>query len=107
VSKKDEMISFMENKIKNLESELCRLKNERYNVIENCGFEVDFKMLNAFSIEREIIPSDLTNRYDREVTTIGYKENGKLEEWNLSCSRETHERLVKEFKAYVLFKNQS
>jgi len=107
VNKKDEMISFMKNKIKNLEKEIDDLKNQRYDNIADCGFEIDFKELNVFSIEREIIPKDRYNRDNREATTIGYKENGKLEEWNLSCSRETHERLVKEFKAYIRIKHQS
>ena len=79
------------------------------------SFSVDWKAMNAFSIER--------NWYDGALRTIiGYMlqepaihtegEDSKItykdvvREWYLHCSAEEHERLVKEFNEYVAKKSK-
>jgi hypothetical protein len=59
-------------------------------------FEINFKSINAFSIERAIKEKVL-------VTLIGYKDiNGNVQVWFFRCSEETHKRLVKQFKKEIL-----
>jgi hypothetical protein len=67
-----------------LKNEIEALKKERVSQIAECSFEINFGSINAFSIER----------------SIGYLTGGKIQEWVFCCSRETHERLAKEFKVY-------
>lgn len=121
MSKKDEKIFLLENNLKdknaeilclksdlaNLQKELDDLKNARHSIIEDCGFEIDYKGLDAFSIERTVVPKNKDQKFDREKTIIGHLVDGKINEWAFSCSRETHERLVQEFKAYIRMKNQA
>jgi hypothetical protein len=64
-----------------------------YNQAE---FEIDFKAINAFSIERA--PHD-----KKEVTVVGYKDkDDEVQQWYFQCSRETHKRLSEQFKREIL-----
>jgi hypothetical protein len=55
---------------------------------------VDFKRMNAFSIER------LTDDNKVPMTIIGYYLQDKVGQWYLYCDEEHHARLVKEFNEY-------
>ena len=57
---------------------------------------VDFKAMNAFSIERVYIP-----KRNRVATLIGYIFNNEIREWVIYCSLENHEVLVVQFEDYV------
>jgi hypothetical protein len=103
-SKDDEIIS-LKNKIKAIEKENQNIKQQRDDFIADCGFVIDYKALNVFSIERVLVKSNSTYGYDREVTNIGYIIEDKILEWSFSCSRITHERLVKEFSEYMRVRN--
>lgn len=88
----------LESTNKNLESELEVLKDIRIDAIEECSFDIDFKKLNAISIERAMYGK-------REKTVIGYlKHKDDIGQWNFTCSRETHNRLAEQFKEQVLGK---
>ena len=69
------------------------------------NFEIDFKKLNAFSIER-VLPINQNTNFNvlpiqfHENTAIGYLVEGEVKEWYFSCDMSTHQRLVLEFKAY-------
>jgi predicted nucleic acid-binding Zn-ribbon protein len=120
VNKKDEKILMLEQTIlsreaeinslklyvKRLQGELDNIREARDDIVAECGFEIDYRGLNAFSIERTIVNKDKNQKYDREKTIIGHIVDGKINEWSFSCSRETHERLVKEFKDYIRLKHQ-
>jgi hypothetical protein len=93
--------------VKRLQDELDDFKNTRDDIIEDCGFEIDYKGLDAFSIERTVVLKDRDKKYDREKTVIGHLVDGKIQEWSFSCSRKTHERLVLELKSYIRMKNQA
>lgn len=61
---------------------------------------VDWQALDAFSIERHtrnVVP----------VTVIGYWSDEEAKEWSFYCSLTEHERLVKEFNAYIKRKHGS
>jgi len=121
MNKKDEKILLLEQKIKDRGAEILCLKSDildlqreiddfkstRDKIIEGCGFEIDYKGLDVFSIERTVVPKNNNQKYDREKTIIGYLVDGKINEWSFSCSRDIHERLVQEFKAYIRMKNQA
>jgi hypothetical protein len=83
-----------------LKDELEALKKERDYQVAECSFEINFRCINAFSIERLVLPKNSSQKYDTERTSIGYLTGGKIQEWVFCCSRETHERLVEEFKIY-------
>jgi hypothetical protein len=83
-----------------LKNEIEALKKERVSQIAECSFEINFGSINAFSIERTIVPKNSSQKYGTEHTSIGYLTGGKIQEWVFCCSRETHERLAKEFKVY-------
>lgn len=89
-----------DTEILTLKHSLKRITDVRDEAIKNCGFSIDFENLNAFSIERMV-------QDEKEKTSIGYFVNGKVCEWCFFCSRETHERLVREFNEYVAKKHQS
>jgi hypothetical protein len=76
-----------------LKNENKRLKDVIKGEISNAACSVDWKIMNAFSIERN---------YDHRSikTIIGYLVNDVVHEWSLYCSADEHERLVKEFNAY-------
>jgi len=82
--------------IEYLELEKERILSEKRYLVEECGFEVDFNKMNAFSIERLL-------KNSRETTCIGYFKQEQVQvpgEWQFECSKITHERLVKEFLDY-------
>jgi hypothetical protein len=105
IKSKDNEISNLKNRIKVLERENQGIRQQRDDFIADCGFVIDYKALNVFSIERVIVGSNSSYEYDREATNIGYIIGDKILEWSFSCSRVTHERLVKEFSEYMRVRN--
>jgi hypothetical protein len=89
------MVSDLEKDEQQIEmlNETIRRMKEKEGGIEKCGVSIEFGTINAFSIERNIVD-------DTEKTIIGYISEGRVHEWSLMCSRESHERLVKEFNEY-------
>ena len=101
-------------RIKELEAEVERLQyaNKAYQTrlvdeYSKASYSVDFAKMNAFSIERHwdngtqktIIGYILQEPFS---TTEGeYSSKDVVREWNLLCSHEEHERLVKQFNDYV------
>ena len=79
--------------LEDLRNENKRLKDVIKGEISNASFSIDWKIMNAFSIERN---------YDHRSikTIIGYLVNDVIHEWSLYCSADEHERLVKEFNVY-------
>jgi proteasome assembly chaperone (PAC2) family protein len=79
--------------LEDLKNENKRLKDVIKGEISNATFSINWKVMNAFSIERN---------YDHRSikTIIGYFVNNVVHEWSLYCSADEHERLVKEFNAY-------
>lgn len=81
-----------------LKAQLKLAEKEQLDQIAGCQFEIDFDALKAFSVERKLASGV-------ELTCIGYLNNeGRIKEWQFICSRETHNRLAKEF---VLYKTKS
>jgi len=76
-------------KIKKLEQQL----KQRPNDMDKASFNVDFRKINAFSIERSV-------RDHLPVTIIGHWVDGKVDQWYLYCSLSEHEKLVKDFEAH-------
>lgn len=71
--------------------------NARESSIQS--FAVDFKLLNAFCVERQF--DDKGTAY----TTIGWLDkDGKSKEWHLACNQDAHEALVKQFIAVKFHK---
>jgi len=61
------------------------------------SYVVNFKLLNAFSVEKQF--DDKGNGY----TTIGWLDkDGHAQEWSLYCNQDAHEALVTKFKHGVL-----
>jgi hypothetical protein len=61
--------------------------------VQDCTMVVDFDRMDAFSVERMI-------KDGKECTVIGYRNEGKIREWLLWCSRDQHERIVTEFNEW-------
>lgn len=93
-------VAKLERDNKALTEEVQGYKRQICTEVSNSGFAVNFKLLNAFSIERAVIEKNSEYHFDRGVTNIGYLIRGKMHEWIFECSLETHERLVKEFNQY-------
>ena len=63
--------------------------------VERCDFEVDFNALNVFSIER-------VRKNNVIYTVMGYyKPDGKIGEWNFTCSYTQHQRLAEQFRQHI------
>lgn len=86
--------------IANAEKEDLRVELEAARVLgeDDKNFALDFKKLNAISIERLV---DINNR---TTTSIGYLVEGRtdVQEWTYRCNLATHQRLVQEFNRSVL-----
>ena len=68
------------------------------NKVQQSEFELDFKAINAFSIERTV-------QGDQAVTIIGYKDkDGTIGQWTFQCSEEKHRQLAEQFKKDILGK---
>ena len=56
---------------------------------------IDFEGMNAFSVERTL--------YNNEsVTIVGWLLNDKLQLWYLRLSPDDHNKLLKDFKQYLI-----
>jgi hypothetical protein len=85
-----------EKKNNSLQQELKNLRDQRKKQVADSSFEIDFSKLKAFSIER------IDKGGESIVTAIGYlKEKDTVGEWEFYCNQETHEKLAKEFRAYM------
>lgn len=95
-------------KISSLKWEIAVLKREAYTLdsyeedelddyneieeeIVNVDFEIDFKGMDVFSIER----------YRDGRTNIGYFFNGEVKEWIVQSSDECHEKTLHKFREYL------
>lgn len=107
ISDKDREISSLNTELDRLKKELDDIKRERYAVISECAFEIDFKGINAFSIERMERPIVKGETFQREVTNIGYTQEGIVKEWIFYCSRDTHEKIAGQFRDFLRMKNQA
>jgi hypothetical protein len=59
------------------------------------SYAIAFAAINAFSIERGL------NSTGVPITTIGWLDKeGGTNEWYFHCNQDTHEGLVRQFKAY-------
>ena len=94
VSLKDTLATFAKEQM-----QMPKLDNTALlNKVEQSEFEVDFKAMNAFSIER-------SNQDNQAVTIVGYKDkDGSIGQWYLCCSDENHKRLAEQFKKDILGK---
>jgi hypothetical protein len=64
--------------------------------IEQSEFEIDFKAIKAFSIERSL-------ENGQAITIIGYKDKDDNDkEWNFTCSEEKHKQLAEQFRKDIL-----
>lgn len=107
VKNKDNEISSLKDELEAIKKEIDEIKKERYEVIADCSFEIDFKGFNVFSIERMEKPLEKYETFNREVTNLGYLQDNKIKEWIFYCNRETHEKIVKQFKEYIRLRNQA
>jgi hypothetical protein len=82
-----------------LKKELEIVKDQRWDDIEDCQFQINFKAINAFSIERAVNDK-------REHTVIAYLTDNGIQSWYFTCSRKTHDRLTEEFKTQILDKKE-
>lgn len=73
----------------------------KYDALGSYTASVDWKAMNAFSIERAYAKTIESVH----VTTIGYVVGGNVREWILFTNKENHEKLVNEFNEYVKAKN--
>lgn len=92
VDTKQQRIEDLERLLKDKENQIETLLT---NELESAIFEVNFEVMNAFSIER-------ITREGKNETIIGYlRPNGDIGEWVLQCSITEHNRLVQKFVDYV------
>ena len=97
--REDPRIAELQNEINKLNQDLNNYKkwfdNLQYSTTK-CSASVDFKSMNAFSIERLI-------KDNGPCTIIGYypdpseKAKEKVKEWYIYCDDTIHENLVKQF----------
>lgn len=96
----------LKEKVERLENRIIQINKDLADVekadVASSTFTIDFNKMDVFSIERHI-------KGDKAVTIVGHflhepvkvgdviALNKITREWNLSCSQEHHERLVKEF----------
>lgn len=98
----------LQQKINSLEFQLEKYQKRLDTEFASASFSVDWKTMNAFSIERNIsvtgeAPKTIIGYMMEEpVTTIEDNVTYKdvVREWSLYCSHQEHERLVAEFNEY-------
>ena len=93
-------IEYRDRMIKSLEADLFRLREEKNEEVrkdvQSSTFVIDWKNMNAFSIER------MGDGGHEAYTIIGYflKDSdgcNNVHEWKFYCSLKQHEKLAKEF----------
>ena len=90
----ERQVSTLEKKLASAQDLLKLAQKEQADNVAGCVFEINFAAINAFSIERIV-------RDGAEVTNIGYFDvRGAIQQWYFMCSRETHDRLAREFAVY-------
>lgn len=89
-----EQLDYKNKQIAELQAKIESLYSEE---LEQCDFEIDFKAMNAFSIERN------TNSKGRAYTIIGYlkEDSNEMGEWNFFCSLTQHQKLAEQFRKYM------
>jgi len=100
----------LKEKVERLENRIIQINKDLADAekadVASSTFTIDFNKMDVFSIERHI-------KGDKAVTIVGHflqepvKVNNDVftlnkitREWNLSCSQEQHERLVKDFAEF-------
>lgn len=90
-------IKHLKEKYEQLEKKHEKLLASINSGSSRCEFEIDFSIMNVFSVERCV-------KDDTEITIVGYwrdKEKGVVGEWNLYCSRERHTEIVEKFNKWM------
>lgn len=107
LDKMETLIEKNENLQKRLEDKYQKERNVVYDDIDGCIHAFDWEAVGAFSIERnmkeqegELIAYTIIG-YQRSVNDDGNICTG---EWMFICSQEEHNRLAKEFQAYLASK---
>lgn len=99
VNRRNENIKLLEDRIRRMELE--KVDSIKADV-NSSDFEIDWKNMDAFSIERM---GDNNSAY----TVIGYwvivNNEKTVAEWKFYCSQEQHNKLAKEFRDGVAKKN--
>lgn len=84
--------------LEDLQTQYDLLVSENSKKAYQSSVAIDFKAMNAMSIERRL------NESNEPITIIGYalhSDSKELIDWYIFCSNETHEKLVEEFKQYI------
>jgi len=79
------------------------LVDASYKSARDCDVAIDFKLMNAVSVERLFDSDD-----GMAKTVIGYKVGNEnqftIEEWSFYCSEEIHKKLIQQFNLYLELK---
>ena len=77
------------------------LKSDIEKELDSSSFAIDFEKMNIVSIERAI-------RHKKSITIFGYIDKDNiLKEWVFYCSLDQHERIVDQYKRYLMDKRES
>ena len=97
-SEKDMLIESYETIIDRKNKEIAELTKARDAELSTADFEIDFELLNPFSIERYMDNG-------KPLTSLGYfNSKGDTREWLLCCSLATHQRLAADFREFLFNK---
>lgn len=114
ISKLKQRIEELERTVQDREQTIQSLQRQiaQYRDFSNATFSVDFRAMNAFSVERllseSMVPTTVIGYMLAEPVTVkdeGTVTKDVVREWTLRCSAEQHERLVEEFNEYVQSKS--
>lgn len=88
--------------IKSLRADIDRLRGDKdvesRKEVQECEFVIDWKNMNAFSIERM---GDPKGNYSVIGYYLGQDGNQVVAEWKFYCSLEQHNKLAEEFKKQI------
>lgn len=99
-------VAALRSHVQSVEAEL-QSKTEALKILNsaarNATVVIDWKTMGAFSIERMSKNDDIYTTIGYYLNTIddGGKKKTVIKEWYLYCSEEQHEKLCKEFQAYI------
>jgi hypothetical protein len=97
-SEHTKMIDELEADVKHANALLSHYKKQEQDKreldVQTATFEIDFKAIRAFAIERNV-------HDDKVCTIIGYLDkDNDVREWYFYCSKAQHEQLVAKFREY-------
>jgi hypothetical protein len=107
LAEKNRRIDELQKDIENLKYANDVYKKRLETEMANASFAIDWDAMNVFSIERvweDGLPKTILGYIIEEPVTVCEGETTTkdvVREWNLYCSAEKHEELVKEFKEWV------